>query len=131
MKLSRFLAVLIGIVLLIAGFAKVIAIDVFIQQINSFDLLTNRVAIEMLAWGLCILECLLGFALVVFYRPRVTLVFTGCLFVVFLVFTTWVWLVGGTQNCGCMGLLIERTPVETIIEDLFLVGAVIIAWRNA
>lgn len=131
MTLSRFLAVLIGIVLLVAGIAKAINIDFFIQQINSFDLVTNRVAIEILAWGLCILECLLGIALVVFYRPRVTLMFTGCLFVVFLVFTTWVWLVGGTQNCGCMGLLIERTPVETIIEDLFLVGAVIIAWRNA
>lgn len=130
MTLSRFLAGLIGIVLLIAGFAKAITIDVFVQQINSFDLVTNRVAIEILAWGLCILECLLGFALVMFYRPRVTLMFTGCLFVCFLGLTTWVWLVGGTQNCGCMGILFERTPIETIIEDLFLVSAVIVAWRN-
>ena len=131
MIVSRVFAAFIGLVLTSAGIAKVATIDVFVHQISDYDLISNRVLLYVGAWSLCTIECILGVALMAYYKPQITIIISSSLIFCFLVFSTWIWLTLGNQNCGCFGTIIERTSSETMFENLIMLGVLFVAWRSS
>jgi hypothetical protein len=126
--IPRFLAVGVGLVLLIAGLLKGVDINLFMRQIRDYGIISGRPALVVSAWGLIVLECGLGAALILLYRPRIVMPLTALLFLVFAGVTGWAWITGATQDCGCYGGLIKHTPRQAVVENLILLGATVLAW---
>ncbi len=117
-------AVVLGLVFLLATYAKAIDPVAFGEQIEAegLDILLGPGAV---AWIAIVLEAVLGVALVLAVRRRWVLVPTGMLIVLFLFLTGrtyWRFLNGIEPEaaCGCFGNLVERTPAEAFWQDLLL-----------
>jgi len=118
-------AFILGIVLIIATFGKVLEPIVFIEQIRNEGLdsilSANTVALIALA-----LEMWLGIALLLGDRSRWVLYPTTLLVAFFLIITGrtyWLVVTGqidNTYDCGCFGVFLERTATEAFWQDLFL-----------
>lgn len=126
--IARLLGAAVGIVLLVAGIAKATDMEMFIRQIRDYGFFSNRALLAVSAWGLIAMECALGVALLVTYRPRVMTPITGGLLFLFLGATGWAWATGVTENCGCFGAWAKRTPAQAAVEDVILIAALAVAW---
>ncbi len=124
----RVLAAGVGLVLLTAGVLKAADMELFIRQIRDYGIISHRPLLALSAWGLIVAECILGVGLLVFYRPKVVLSVTALLLVIFGGATIWAWVTGATEDCGCFGAWLKRTPAEAVIEDLILLAAIAPAW---
>jgi hypothetical protein len=129
-RVHRFLAVAVGLVLLIAGLLKAIDLELFIRQIKDYGIIHHRLVLVVSAWGLIILECGLGVALIILYRPGVTLPLSGLLFLVFAGATGYAWLTGATEHCGCYGPWLQFTPGHALVENLIFLTATAISWKG-
>jgi hypothetical protein len=129
-RVSRFLAIAVGLVLLVAGVLKAVDPELFIRQIKAYGIIQERALLMVSAWGLIVLECGLGTALILLYRPRIVMPLTAFLFLIFTGVTGWAWLTGATQDCGCYGAWIQHTPGQAVIENLVLLGATVLAWMG-
>ncbi|MEO7793709.1 MAG: MauE/DoxX family redox-associated membrane protein [Thermoanaerobaculia bacterium] len=127
---------LLGVVLLVAAYAKAIDPEAFAQQIQREGL---ALAGSPFAWavGMVAVEVGLGVALLLNLRRRGVLVaatFLVALFVFLTARTYWRATHGGLSaeelaSCGCFGNLVERTPAEAFWQDLvMLVPALALAW---
>ena len=124
---SRLLAGLVGLVLLLAAFIKSTDMDLFVLQLKGYDLVLGYEWLAVSAWALIIVECTLGVGLILFYRPRLTLALTGILFLCFQGFTGWAWLTNVTEECGCFGVWLKRSPGEAAIESLLMFVATVVS----
>jgi len=124
----------LGVILLIATWAKAIDPAAFTQQIRAegLDLVLPAGAVALVALAI---EAGLGVALLVNLRRPAILV-PATLLVLFFVFLTgrsW-WraeqgLADPSGGCGCFGNLVERTPREAFVQDvLMLVPSLALAW---
>ena len=116
---------ILGAVLLVAGWAKWLEPGAFAQEIGreGLDFLFSAEMVAVLALGL---EVGLGLILVLGARHW-TVLAPSTLLVVFFVFLTGrnYWLVAQglrdpSESCGCFGSLWERTPAEAFWLDLLL-----------
>lgn len=114
---SRVIAFLLGAVFLVSGLAKTPDMMTFIAQVKAYGLIGNHTAAAVSAWALVAFECALGTALVVGYRLRITLGATLLLLLVFLGATVFAWHTGVTEECGCFGTLLPRSPAKAALED--------------
>ena len=120
---GRLAALLLGAILLVAAWAKLLAPLAFAEQIarEGLDFLVPASGMALLAIGL---EVGLGLALVLGIRRRWVLWPTGALIVLFLFLTGrayWLWshgLLEAEAGCGCFGNLVDRTPAEAFWQDL-------------
>lgn len=128
--IPRFLAIAVGLILLAAGLVKAVDMELFIRQIRDYGIITEPVVLVVSAWGLIVLECGMGVALLVLYRPRVLLPLTALLFLIFAGVTSWAWLTEATQECGCYGAWLRQTPGHAAIENLILIAATVLAWMG-
>jgi hypothetical protein len=126
---GRLAAVVLGVVLLLAAYAK--AVDPRLFALQLAELLPVPAS---LAFPLAILiigfEAGLGAALVRGWRHPVVLAATTATFIVFLGVVTWQLfrpseVAGG---CGCFGQLLERTPQQALYEDVAFVLLTGLAW---
>ncbi len=126
---------LMGITFVVAGLAKAWEPVLFYWEAISYVELLN---IEREAWPqlgtlavyiLPVLETGLGFALIADWRRRWTFPAAIGLLGLFIALTGHAWQQGAELNCGCFGTLVERTPGEALVEDLFMMGFLLIAWR--
>ena len=116
-------AFLLGAILLVAAWAKVLDPLAFGEQIHreGLDVLLSSGAMAILAIGL---EIGLGLALLLGIRRPWVLWPTGALVLLFLLLTGrayWLWsqgLLDDTAACGCFGNLVDRTPAEAFWQDL-------------
>ncbi len=123
------LSSIVGLVLLISGLQKSFGLDLFIRQIREYDIITNNLLIIFSAWGLIAAECCLGAALTINFRPKIAVPAGGFLFLVFIAATGWAWHTGATDDCGCFGSWIKRTPKEAMLEDIVLFCFLMISWK--
>lgn len=124
----------LGAVLLVAGYAKLLDPMAFVEQIRfeGLDVLLSAEIVAFLALGL---EAGLGLALVLGLRRLWVLVPTTLLvgFFLFLTGRTY-WLesqglLEEGSSCGCFGNLVQRTPAEAFWQDLVLLGIpLLLAW---
>ncbi|MES0363730.1 MAG: MauE/DoxX family redox-associated membrane protein [Desulfobacteria bacterium] len=126
----RLLSGALGLVLLAAGLVKAMDMELFIRQIMDYGIVSERLLLILSAWGLIALECALGVALLVFYRPRPMLSLTAALLLIFAGATGWAWLTGVTEDCGCYGAWLKQTPGQALVGDLVLLAATAIAWAG-
>ena len=125
---SRFLSGAVGLILLISGLLKSTDMEIFIQQIRDYEIISHHVLLIVGAWGIILAEITLGTALLISYRPKLTIPSAVLLLLVFLGATLWAWSSGMTKDCGCFGTWIRRTPGEAMIEDFVLLVALFFAW---
>lgn len=124
-RLSHLAAVILGTVLLVAAWAKLLDPSAFAATIRGeqLDFLLSATAVAFIALGL---EIALGVALVLGMRQRWVLWPTTALvaFFVFLTGRAYWRSIQGTlpedAGCGCFGNLVERTPAEAFWQDLLL-----------
>lgn len=118
-------ALILGAVLLVAGYAKLLEPGAFAEQIRleKLDFLFSASTVAIIALGL---EVGLGVALLLGVRSLWILVPSSAL-VAFFVFLTGrnYWLVSqGLRDpdatCGCFGSLLERSPSEAFWQDMLL-----------
>ncbi|MCB1033001.1 MAG: hypothetical protein KDD47_04105 [Acidobacteria bacterium] len=130
--------VFLGLVLLVAAWAKILDPGAFVEQIRveGLDFLLPASAVAFVALAL---EVGLGSALVLGLRRLWVLIPSSLLVGFFL------WLAGrnywltakglrsAEESCGCFGNLVERTPAEAFWQDLFLLVPSLLlaflAWR--
>lgn len=124
----RIFAAAVGIILLIAALLKSYDIELFMRQIKDYGIITDHLQLIVSAWGLITAELTLGAALIVYYRPRISVMLSIALFCVFIGATLWAWITGVTEDCGCFGSWVKRSPEGAMIEDLLITGALFISW---
>ena len=124
----RLIAGAVGVVLLSAAFMKMMDMDLFIRQMRDYGIISNYLLLSISARGLIVLECTLGVGLLLFFRPKLTLLLTSVLLLIFVGATGWAWLTDATKDCGCFGAWIKRTPAEAVLEGLILLVLTVIAW---
>ncbi|MFH1951198.1 MAG: MauE/DoxX family redox-associated membrane protein [Pseudomonadota bacterium] len=124
----RLLAGAVGLILLTAGLLKATDMELFIGQIRDYGIISQHIVLTLSAWGLIAMECALGVGLLVFYRPRLILSLTAMLLLVFVGANSWAWLTGATEDCGCFGAWLKRTPEEAVLGNLMLLAATVLAW---
>jgi hypothetical protein len=125
---SRLLAGAVGLVLVVASILKATDMELFLEQIRQYGIISHYALVTLGAWGLIALEFTLGFALVVFYRPRLILPITAMLLLIFIGVMGWAWLTDATTECGCYGRWVRRTPGEGVLENLIFLAAIVPAW---
>jgi thiol-disulfide isomerase/thioredoxin/uncharacterized membrane protein YphA (DoxX/SURF4 family) len=123
------LSTIVGLVLLVSGLQKSFEIDLFIRQIRDYQIIANPLLIILGAWCLITFECCLGAALAVNFQPKIAVPLGSLLFLIFMAATGWAWHTGATNDCGCFGSWIERTPKEAMLEDVVLFCFLMIAWK--
>lgn len=128
--LGRWLSVIMGLVLLVAGLLKAADVELFMAQIRAYDVFTHPVPLLAGAWGLVAVQCTLGAALIVGYRPGRTLPFAALIWLILLGGTGWAAWTGATDECGCFGALLERSPKFAFVENLFFLAATLFAWST-
>jgi len=124
----RILAGAIGIILITAAALKTYDIELFMRQIRDYQIITNDALIILAAWCLIITEFVLGASLITYYLPGITVSLSVALFCVFIGATMWAWVTGVTEDCGCFGSWVKRSPAGATIEDLFMLSALLLSW---
>jgi uncharacterized membrane protein YphA (DoxX/SURF4 family) len=118
-------AVLIGLVFILAAALKVYDPFSFYTQIRGYKLVGHGLG-KALAFALPPMEMAMGLAAVLgFYRRYACMCICGLL-IVFLIATGHAWATGSTENCGCFGELLARSPKATFFEDLVFLGLAVV-----
>jgi uncharacterized membrane protein YphA (DoxX/SURF4 family) len=127
--LGSLAARLLGVVLLVAAYAKAIDPQRFADEL-ALLLPVGGLPFFALAVAAVAFEAGLGTALLLGWRSRLVLVVTNVTFVAFLAIVTWQWVNPGTagSSCGCFGQLVERTPQQAFVEDVLFLGLSALAW---
>lgn len=100
----------------------------FVKEPNMIvDLLqAMRSYVIPLAILICVLEILLGIALLIGFAPKLTV---WSLLIMILLFTFLTWYSASYEkvtDCGCFGDAIPLTPWESFYKDLILLGSILI-----
>jgi uncharacterized membrane protein YphA (DoxX/SURF4 family) len=116
--IGRLALIATGGVFIAAGVLKALDPARFVEQTAAYGILPGPLAAPV-AYGLLVYEISLGTALVLDYRRRIAVPAAVVTFVGFIGLMAYTWAAGGdVGSCGCFGNLVERTPAETLIEDL-------------
>jgi hypothetical protein len=121
----------VGLILVAASVLKAADMELFVRQLKDYGIISQDTVLALGAWGLIGLEFGLGVALLISYRPKLTLPFTGTLFLAFLGATAWAWLSGTTEDCACFGDWVKHTPLQTVVHDLIFLAATVLAWLGS
>lgn len=124
----RILSGVVGLILLISGLIKAGDMELFIRQIRDYGIISHHLLLILTAWCLIIAECTIGTALLIFFRPRITIPITSFLLAIFIGVTGYAWVSGVTEDCGCFGAWVKRSPEGAMIEDLLMLAALIPPW---
>lgn len=126
-KFNRVLTVIVGLVFAITGISKAIAPKLFLQQLNSYQLVpTSLLAITALA--VILIELTLGALLLLNRYTQPALFFTALLTVAFLGVIGMAWHRGLQIDCGCLIGVPERIGPGALLRDSVLLGVIVWAW---
>jgi uncharacterized membrane protein YphA (DoxX/SURF4 family) len=125
--------VVLGAVLIAAGWLKISSPDDAVRAVQAYQILPQGLT-HAFGYGLPLLEVLLGLLLVLGLGTRWAAVAAGALMVVFVLGTVSVWVRGLSIDCGCFGGGGATDAVDAgqyaleIVRDLVFVGlAVLVA----
>ena len=133
-RLAPIARLAMGVVFLVAGAAKAWdPIHFYWEAVSYAELMgIGREAWARIATGGLLvgpLECGLGLALILNWRPRITMPAATVLMAAFTALTCYAWLKDANLDCGCFGALAERTPGEAAVEDSVMLLLLLVAWR--
>ena len=108
----------IGLVFIASGFLKALDPEGFTATVVGYGILPAAAA-PLAARALLPLEAALGAALLVDYRRRWGVSVAVILLAGFVGLLGYTWATGGdVASCGCFGRFADRTPLETLGEDI-------------
>ncbi len=130
-----------GAMLLVAGLLKALDPGGFAEQIAADVPFLESLA-HPLALGAVVVEVVLGTAYLLGFRRRLLLGAGMILVVIFLAVTVPKLGSDDPTGCGCFGNFVVRTPAEVVVEDLLMLGGLLLglaggpgsslrAWRGA
>jgi uncharacterized membrane protein YphA (DoxX/SURF4 family)/thiol-disulfide isomerase/thioredoxin len=128
--MPRILAGLVGVILLAAGIMKATDMELFVRQITGYGIISRPMLASFGAWGMIGLQFTLGVGLLLFYRPKYAFPVATLLWLILLGATSWAWITGATDDCGCYGSWLKSTPREATFENLVLLLLTILAWTG-
>jgi uncharacterized membrane protein YphA (DoxX/SURF4 family) len=109
-----------GGIWLAAGIAKALDFDAFHVQLEGYDVLPHE-AVSWVAYGLPLLEIVLGGYLIVGLLVRPAAWLSLGLLVVFIAAQAQAWARGLAIDCGCFGTVdVQRVGAGTILRDFLL-----------
>ncbi len=125
---------IMGMVFLVAGLTKIWEPVLFFWEAA----LQARVFVDQGAWEsvaslallLGPLECVVGLALLVNWKPRLVLPVSVAMMVFFIFLTAQAWKRGAGESCGCFGTLVDRSPGEAMVENALMLGLLVFSWRG-
>jgi hypothetical protein len=121
-------------VLVVAGLLKIYDSSGMIETLNQIPFL-NRIAVDIMASIVPMVELGFGIALVAKYEPAIILTMTAGLFLAFLVFSIYGYLSGFQGGCGCFGGIAQSIfGWEMILRNLLLfcaAGLLLVQNRNS
>ena len=121
---KRICAVIIGMVLLVAGILKMMdpvgSGLVMDEYLNFFHLGFLKGASRFIACALALIESLLGAALIAGVWRKVIALASGGLLALFTILTIILYLVKPNMDCGCFGEIIHLNHAQTLLKNLIL-----------
>jgi len=131
-KAARVSQIIMGLILLLSGLVKVWEPILFYWEAIPYTQLLGLKdywqVVAQVALLLGPFECGLGLALLANWRPRLIFPIAVVLMVFFLGLVTAAWKAGATDDCGCFGALVERSPGEAAVEDSIMLVLLLFAW---
>lgn len=127
-RLGRAAALALGVWFLVTGVAKTLDPVGFAAVIEDYGIVTGAAATRLLAWGIITGEIAVGSCLLLAVARRAALGAATGMLVVFTLATARAWASGQLHDCGCFGPLLERTPGQTLVQDLILIAIAALAF---
>lgn len=118
---------ILAAVFLFAAVTKIFDPAQFAEIIRGYELTPASWATWQAPFFI-VIEIALAAALIVNYRPRLTLPATIGLLTFFIVVIAIAMSRGYDGSCGCFGSASSRTPLDTIVEDIGFIALAVIAW---
>ena len=119
-------SILVGIIFVITGIAKVIEPWKFIEHITKLQLLQRQSTI-LAALTFTAIECALGVALILGMLPLVIIPVSILLLIGLTILTYWGTSTGRIEDCGCYNGWLDVTPRQSQILNLVYIGLLIFA----
>jgi len=124
--IGRLALIAIGGVFLLAGALKALDPAGFTEQVRGYGMIPASLAAAV-TYTLIPLEIAAGMALLLDYRRRWAVGAAVVLLAGFLGLMAWTLAHGGkVEECGCFGRFVERTPAETVLEDVGFLAIVLV-----
>lgn len=131
-SIKRICAVLVGMVLLIAGLLKLMdpvgAGLVAAEYLKFLGLNFLDSAASFFGVAMALLEAVLGAALITGVWPRLMALASGIMLGGFTLLTLALWIVNPPMDCGCFGEAIHLTHLQTLLKNVALCVLWIIAF---
>ena len=130
-KAARISQVIMGLVFLVSGLVKIWEPVLFYWETIPYTQLLkigNWQLVARLALLLGPFECGLGLALLANWRPRRAFPISVVLIIYFIGLMVAAWKIGATENCGCFGSLVDRSPGEAAVEDVIMLALLLFGW---
>lgn len=122
-RTARAISICIGAVFIGAAVAKAWDLDYFVRVLRLYGFVSSRHSLAVAAWCLVVIELGLGWALIVSYRPKVALALTAALLSLFVCAGAYAWLHGLTEDCGCFGKWVSRSPKHAVVDGALMLAA--------
>lgn len=134
-RAARTAQMIMGALLVLSGVLKVWEPVLFYWELVPYaQLLGVTQHWEMFAQaGLLVapFECFLGVALLANWRPGLVMPLAVALMAFFIGLMVWAWHLGATEECGCFGALVKRSPGEAAVEDVVMLALLLFGWWGA
>jgi hypothetical protein len=121
-RLPRWAALGLGGWFLLTGCAKLLDPIGFAAVIEGYEVVGGAGLTRLLSWGFISLEISLGACLLLGVARTAALAGVAFLLALFSTVTARAWILGKVHDCGCFGPLLERTPGQTLVQDLVLLA---------
>ena len=131
-RLRRLCAVLIGLVLFVAGVLKLMdpqgAMLVVREYLNFFHLGFLRFSAMPLALFMALLEAVTGAALITGVHRRIAAAVAAAMIAFFTLVTFILWIFNPQMDCGCFGEAIHLTHWQTFLKNVILLALCAVAF---
>ena len=111
-------SLLVGIIFVFTGIAKVIEPWKFLQHISKLKLLQSSSSLLFAAFTFTAIESALGVALILGVFPSIIIPASILLFIGLMILTYWSTSSGLTEDCGCYNCWVDVSPTQSLILDI-------------
>ena len=119
---------IVGSVFLVTGVAKALEFIRFRNHIARLQLVSNPRILDTMTIVFCIIECVVGTALILHIMPGWFLPSALMLLIILTGVTVWSTSTKRTSDCGCYGGLAELSPAQSLLLNLAYMALLGFAW---
>lgn len=128
---ARWTEIAIGVFFLVSAAAKAVDMDAFGVQISAYNVVKDAELVRASAWFALTAEIVLGGLLAAGVRGRgIVHAASAGMIAIYSGLIVYAWQFHGLTDCGCLGAWITMGPVESLIKNAALVGAIAFAWHG-